>query len=411
MDSSLQLSLVNYKRGAYIIVEGNQNADHFYIIKSGSVRISKEVEVIEEKGGNVLSPGDFFGVVATMSGHSHIETAQALTDVTVVAVHREQYGQLIEKNSPVALKIIQQFSMKMRYLDEALTRISLKGDESSGNIAHLFNVAEYYAKQGMYNLAYYAYYKYILNSPQGEHVAQSKERMSKIQPYAQAVHLEANTDSFTRTYPKDCMIFSEGEPGLDLYIIQKGSVKIAKIVNNKEVLLAVLKAGDIFGEMSILEDKPRSASAIAHDECVLMAVNKANFTRMIPTQPQIVTRLTELLAERIWAVYRQLGNTNMSDPIGRMYDSLLIQLEKQRVPINSDSHSFSFGPIELINMLGLSKEEGASAIRKLFENNKFKIVDNRIQVSEKVEIEKQVKYYRKMEKIESARREGSNSNR
>ena len=114
MNNPLQLSLVNFKKGAYIIVEGKQKADCFYIIRAGKVSISKEVEVVEEEGGNMLAPGDFFGVVSTMSSHSHIETAQAVTDVTLIAVRREQYGLLIERNAPVAMKIIQQFSKKMR---------------------------------------------------------------------------------------------------------------------------------------------------------------------------------------------------------------------------------------------------------------------------------------------------------
>ena len=80
MDSPLQLSFVNFKKDSYIIVEGKQNADRFFIIRSGKVRITKDVEVVEEEGGNTLGPGDSFGVVSTMSNHSHIETAQAMSD-------------------------------------------------------------------------------------------------------------------------------------------------------------------------------------------------------------------------------------------------------------------------------------------------------------------------------------------
>ncbi|TFH04633.1 MAG: Crp/Fnr family transcriptional regulator, partial [Spirochaetales bacterium] len=126
MSAPLQLSIVNFAKGAYIIVEGKANADYFFIIRSGRVRISREVEVVEEEGGNVRGPGDFFGVVSTMSAHSHIETAQALTDVSLISVHREQYGMPIERNTPVAIKIIESFSRRMRYLDEALARLTLK---------------------------------------------------------------------------------------------------------------------------------------------------------------------------------------------------------------------------------------------------------------------------------------------
>ncbi len=409
MSNPLQLSIVNFRKGSYIIVEGKQRADNFYIIRSGKVQISKEVNVVEEEGGNILGPGDFFGVVSTMSSHSHIETAMALTDVSLISVHRDQYWLLIEKNTPVAMKIIQGFSRKMRYLDEALTRLTLK-NTASADASHLFKVAEYYAKQNQYNQAYYAYYKYIKYNPNGEYVDIAKERMAKIHPYAKIVNVDKNSNNFTRVYPKNTMIFSENEPGDELYIIQKGRVKITKIVDNNEVLLAMLKAGDIFGEMALLENKPRSASAIAYDDVTLLAVNRENFQMMVKTQPQLITRLTQLLAERIWFIYKQLANTLMLDPLGRLYDALMIQLEKNRVPIEpTTSYTFDFGPKELINMVGLPKEKGNVLIRKLFENKKLKLVDNRIFVSDVEEIKKQAEYYWKMEKIERARRQHSMS--
>lgn len=411
MNNPLQLSLVNFKKDSYIIVEGKQKADYFYIIRNGSVRIGKEVEVVEEEGGNVLQPGDFFGVVSTMSSHSHIETAQALCDVALIQVHRDQFGLLIERNTPVALKIIQQFSKKMRYLDEALTRLTLKGANHQEDASHLFQVAEYYARQSLYNQAYYAYHQYIRNCPAGEHLNVAKERMAKIKPYSKAVYLDGSDDEFNRTYPKDTMVFSEAQPGKELYIIQKGCVKITKIVNDNEVMLALLKPGDIFGEMSLLEDKPRSASAIAHEDAVLLAVNKANFKRMVTTQPQIITRLTQLLSERIWFIYKQLANTQISDPLGKMYDALSIQLEKNRVPVSNKSYTFDFGPKELVNMVGLNKGEGSQVIKQLFNNKRLKITDNRIHITDIEEVVKQAKYYQKMEKIARARKKGSVLNR
>jgi CRP-like cAMP-binding protein len=406
MTNQLQLAFVNFKKDSYIIVEGKQNADRFFILRQGKVRVFKEVEVVEEEGGNILAPGDFFGVVSTMSSHSHIETAQALTDVTLISVQKEQYGQLIQNNAPVAMKIILQFSKRMRYLDEALTRLTLKST-ADNDPSHLFKVAEYYAKQSQYNQAYYAYHQYIKYCPTGHNVQVARERMVKIQPYAKAVYLDRRADEFNRVYPKETMIFSEGQPGEEMYIIQKGSVKITKIVDNNEVLLAVLKQGDMFGEMALLEAKPRSASAIAYEDCQLLAVNKENFERMVSTQPQIVTRLTQLLAERIWFIYKQLANTLISDPLGRMYDALLIQLEKNRVPLGAAPYAFDFGPKELINMVGLPPADGNLVLRKLMENQKIRVVDSKMSVLDVSEIVKQTEYYRKMQKIERARREAA----
>jgi CRP-like cAMP-binding protein len=406
MDSPLQLSFVNFKKDSYIIVEGKQNADRFYIIRTGKVRVAKEVEVVEEEGGNTLGPGDFVGVVSTMSSHSHIETAQALTDCTMISVHRDQFGLLIEKNAPVAMKIIMMFSRRMRYLDEALTRITLKSNAEADS-SHLFRVAEYYARQSQYNQAFYSYYQYLKFCPSGPHVNVAKDRMMKIKQFAKAVYLDGSTEEFNRFYPKDTMIFSEGMPGQELYIIQKGSVKITKIVDNNEVLLAVLKPGDIFGEMAILENKPRSASAMAFEDAYMLAVNKANFERMVKSQPQIVTKLTTLLAERIWFIYKQLANTLIQDPIGRMYDALQMQLEKNRVQVRPGmTYTFDIGPKELINMVGLPAGEGNLVVHKLLENQKIKVVDNKICVMDASEIEKQTEYYRKMQKIERSRRSG-----
>ncbi|MDR2159703.1 MAG: cyclic nucleotide-binding domain-containing protein [Treponema sp.] len=407
MAGQLQLAFVNFLKDSYIVVEGKQNVDRFYIIRQGKVRISKEVEVVAEEGGNILGPGDFFGVVSAMSAHSHIETAQALTDVTLISVAKDQYSQLIQNNTPVAMKIILQFSRRMRYLDEALTRLTLK-NTAEADPSHLFKVAEYYAKQSQYNQAYYAYHQYIRYCPRGQNVTLARERMMKIAPYARAVKMDFRPDEFTRVYPKDSMIFSEGESGDELYIIQKGSVKIAKIVDNNEVLLAVLKAGDIFGEMSLLESKPRAASAVAYEDCQVLAVNRANFERMIGTQPQIIARLTTLLAERIWFIYKQLANTLISDPLGRMYDALLIQLEKDRVNVNSSqSYIFDFGPKELVNMVGLPQGDGTLVLRKMMENKNIQILKDKVYVAEVSEIVKQTEYYRKMQKIEKARRESA----
>jgi CRP-like cAMP-binding protein len=405
MSNSLHLTIVNFTKNAYIIVEGKQNADHFFIIRSGKVRISKEVEVVEEQGGNVLGPGDFFGVVATMSGHSHIETAQAITDVSLISVHRDNYHLLIERNTPVAMKIIEGFSQRMRYLDDALARLTFK-HTAEPDMNHLYYVGEYYARQSQYNQAYYAYYQYLKLCPNGPNVQEARERLMKIKPYAKAVYLDGDDEVFTRTYPKDTMIFAETMPGRELYILQKGSVKITKIVNDNEVLLAVLKQGDIFGEMALIENKPRSASAIAFEDSVLLAVNKENFSRMVTSQPQIIAKLTQLLAERIWFIYKQLANTLLTDKVGRLYDALLIQLEKARVPLKANQeHTFEFGTRELINMVGLPMSEGQQAVRQLLNDKTLQAMDNRIHCSDVEEIAKQAQYYRKMQRIEKTRKE------
>jgi CRP-like cAMP-binding protein len=407
MAAPLQLAFVNFAKDSYIIVEGKRNADRFFIIRSGKVRLSKEVQIVAEEQGDILGPGDFFGVVSTMSGHSHIETAQALTDITLISVQKEQFSQLIQNNAPVAMKIILQFSKRMRFLDEALTRLTLKDKSSEENFGHIFNVAEYYARQNHYNQAAYAYQKYIRHCPEGSHVQTAVERMRKIAPYVKNLKMDFNPGEMVRSYSKDDIIFCEGEPGDELFIIQKGSVKIVKITESNEILLAVLKTGDIFGEMALLESKPRAAGAVAYEDCQLMAVNRENFQQMISSQPQLIARLTTLLSERIWLIYKQLANTQIIDPLGRMYDMLQIQLDKKKIDImtNTAPFTFDFGIKELINMVGLSSGEGGIVSKKLLENRTFQIVNDKLTVKDVREIGKQNAYYKKMQQLEKARME------
>ncbi|MDR0323832.1 MAG: cyclic nucleotide-binding domain-containing protein [Treponema sp.] len=404
MSTPLQLVFLNFTQGSYIIVEGKRNADSFFIIRSGNVRLSKEVQIVAEERGDVLGPGDFFGVVSTMSGHSHIETAKALTDVTLISVQRDQFSQLIQGTAPVAMKIIMQFSRRMRYLDEALTRLTLKNKAAEENPSHIYNVAEYYATHNQFTQAFFAYQKYIKHCPKGENVQAAVERMKKIAPYIKTPQTEFTAGETVRTYAKDSIIFFEGEPGNELFIIQKGSVKIIKITEDNEILLAVLKTGDIFGEMALLESKPRAAGAVAYEDCQLMAVNRDNFQHMIKTQPQLITRLTTLLSERIWIMYRQLANTQISDPVGRMYDMLQIQLDKKKIDVAAfTSYSFDFGLKELINMVGLPKAESALVGRKMMENRALQTINDKLFIKDIKEIIKQNAYYRKMQHLEKVR--------
>jgi CRP-like cAMP-binding protein len=173
-------------------------------------------------------------------------------------------------------------------------------------------------------------------------------------------------------------------------------VKIVKIADNNEILLAVLKPLDIFGEMALLESKYRTACALANEDCVLLSVSRANFARMVDTQPQIISKLTILLAERIWLIYKQLANTLIADPLGRAYDALMLQLENNRVdPELEKTYSFGFGLEDLVNMVGLSPESGAQVVKKLMDSRKIQLADGKIQALDVWEIAKQAQHFRR----------------
>lgn len=148
----LQLSFVNFRQNSYLFVEGKENNDHFYIIQSGNVRCFKQNDV---KGLSVknLGPGDFVGVIPCMSGHSQIESAISVTDVKCISVRKDQYSELIEKNTPIALKIIRTFANRMRTMNEQLTNFSNKSVTVETS-EHIYEVAKYYEKSGLTTLRF-----------------------------------------------------------------------------------------------------------------------------------------------------------------------------------------------------------------------------------------------------------------
>jgi len=404
--SATQFKIENYIANSFIMVEGKKNVNNFYIIRSGKVKVSKENPVLSEEPFTVLGPGDFFGVVSCMSGHATQESAVALENVSLISVEKDLFGLLIQKNPVVAMKIIRFFSRKLRQFDHAITSLTLKtaGEEDP---EHLFNIAEYYLKKRTFNFAIYAYQKYIEHNPAGSFRNDSINRLQTLKAQLKAPDMPFRK-GMNRKYPDNTMLFCESEPGDELFIIQDGRVKITKVME-EEILLAVLKPGDIFGEMALLDNKPRSASAISYGEVSVLAINKSNFEGMVQAQPQLATRLIQLLSERLWTAYRQLENLMIRHPLGRIYDTLLIQIEKQRIAIDfKKPHNFEFGSKELINMVGLPQKEGEALIVQLLEDKNISLEGGKIMSSDISELEKTVQFFKKQTAMER-KREASKS--
>lgn len=394
----LQLQISKFVRGSYLVVEGKPDSDHFYIIQQGTVQCHKSLGSGIQKF--MLGPGDFVGVVPCMAGRVQIETAIAQTDVIAICVKKEQYPDLIVNNTAVALKIIKTFANRMRQMNEMLTKATLHsvGAETYDQI---LKVAQYYENASLYNIAVFAYYQYLKTKPTGPSADTAKQKFVALKPKTHAVYFEPNSD-LVRDYPKDTMIMAENSPGAEMFIIQSGEVSISKIVNGNEVTLAVLKKGDMFGEMALLENKPRSASAIAHSDCKLMVVNRANFNQMVSSQPQLISRLTTTLAERLWSMYRQLDNANLKDPLAKMIDMLSLQLvEKPKLDISVGNKSLQtdITPKDLANMCGIPANHQPTAMYRLQQDNHIKLNNGVIFIKDLQELYKQAAFYRKQNSL------------
>ena len=273
-------------------------------------------------------------------------------------IRRDQYPELIRQNTPIAMKMIRTFASRMRGVNEMLMhRSAADAAASDSNPNAIFNVAAYYDSQKKTDIAAFAYYQFLKKGVPNRNTEIAKRRFIELRKHTNAVYFEPTAD-MTRRYPADTMIFSENQSGAEMFIIQSGQVKIGKVVDGKEVTFAILKRGDMFGEMALLENKPRSASAIANEDCILMVVNSKNFNQMVTTQPQMIARLTTTLAERLWSMSRQLTNSRIDDPIQQMLDMLALQVEKAKLPQNfMRDYRIGLTAHDLADMCGFSEEE------------------------------------------------------
>jgi CRP-like cAMP-binding protein len=110
-------------------------------------------------------------------------------------------------------------------------------------------------------------------------------------------------------------IFEEGEVGTEMYVIQSGTVEIFKRSRRgEEKLLATLEKGDFFGEMSILEDVPRTASARAKSDVELVRINHSTFDEMLRHNAEIAVRMLRKLSRRLRETTKLLERSTGAAP-------------------------------------------------------------------------------------------------
>jgi CRP-like cAMP-binding protein len=102
------------------------------------------------------------------------------------------------------------------------------------------------------------------------------------------------------------VVFAEGDAGGEMFIIQSGRVEILKVIGGEDRRLAILEKGDFFGEMAMLEELPRNATARAIDQVSALTVSPITFDQMLRENPEIVVRMMRKLSARLRQVENDL---------------------------------------------------------------------------------------------------------
>ena len=105
--------------------------------------------------------------------------------------------------------------------------------------------------------------------------------------------MEINSGTKYRTFHKGQNIFKEGQKGSVAYMLKHGQVTLFRTLNNKRVVLARIKPGQIFGEEGLLTGEGRIANAVAEESCELIVIDQDVFHTMLLKSPGPIQRLTK----------------------------------------------------------------------------------------------------------------------
>lgn len=138
--------------------------------------------------------------------------------------------------------------------------------------------------------------------------------MATSKPVFKTTSKKPGLPNYTVEFKTGEFIFNEGDLGMEMYIIHEGKIEILKKIQGEQRQLAVLEKGDFFGEMAILEDLPRTASARALTEVKLLHINGSTFDQMLRSNPEIAVRMMRKLSRRLRETDRLLRDAIGSAP-------------------------------------------------------------------------------------------------
>jgi CRP-like cAMP-binding protein len=124
-------------------------------------------------------------------------------------------------------------------------------------------------------------------------------------------------DRMARTYDKGAVLFNEGALGREMFVVLKGEVHIHKASGDSTVRLGSFCAGDMFGEMALVEGGVRTGTAtIAQDGTKLVAVNQSRFVYLVSQQPAFALSVMGVLVRRVEEMNQRLADLTQQRKVG-----------------------------------------------------------------------------------------------
>jgi CRP/FNR family cyclic AMP-dependent transcriptional regulator len=187
-----------------------------------------------------------------------------------------------------------------------------------------------------------------------------------------------------KSYPKGSVILFEDDPGDSLFVVRDGRVKVVLIgEDGREVILGVLGVGEYFGELSLIDDRPRSAHVIAMEDSNLLVLRREDFRNRVESSPRVAWSLLTELSRRLRRADDKIGGLVLLDVPGRIA-RLLLDLAEE-----SGAHAIekTLTHQTIAQMIGASRETVSRAMKDFQDAGWITVERRRIAIADRAALE------------------------
>lgn len=183
-----------------------------------------------------------------------------------------------------------------------------------------------------------------------------------------------------RSFAKNTIVVSEGDPTDSLYVIVTGRVKVyCSDESGKQVTLNDLKPGDYFGEIALFDDSERSASVMTTEPCRFLVISKFAFNDALRSHPDIAISLIKHLTRRVRDLTQNVKSLALMDVYGRIANTLIQLSTTEGTRIITE---IPLTQQEIANRVGASREMVAKILKDLETGGYIKIEKRKIVINQ-----------------------------
>ena len=191
-----------------------------------------------------------------------------------------------------------------------------------------------------------------------------------------------------KQYPKGSVVLFEGDPGDSLFLVRSGRVKVVLVgEDGREVILGILGVGEHFGELSLIDQQPRSAHVIAMEDASLLVLRSEDFKRRVEAAPEISWAMLAELARRLRRADDKIGGLVLLDVPGRIARLLLDFAGEQGGEVIEKPLTHQ----TIADMIGASRETVSRAMREFQDAGLVTVARRQIRIADRPGLEKRAR--------------------